>query len=696
MERLLVEIGTEEIPAGYIAPALDFFRRTLDRKLRDARISFGEIRTYGTPLRLTIEARDVADRQKVLTEEVLGPPESVGFDENGKPTVAAQKFAEKVGVNISEVQVTETPKGRYLCAEKTETAQDTIGLMARMLPEIILALPFPKTMRWADLPISFARPICWLMALFGESVIEFQLGNLSSGRTSKGHRFMAPEAIRIQRPEDYVDALSRGCVNVDIAERRQLIENEIRKVAKGLNGKVLEDSELVDIVTQLVEYPVVVSGQFEERFLELPDEVLITSMREHQKYFAVSDASGALMPNFVVVNNTRARDMAVVARGHERVLRARLEDALFFYKNDLNTPLDNLVEKLNGVLFQAQLGSMHRKTERVRSMAGYLADHVGGAADLKENVERAAWLCKSDLVSQVVVEFPRLQGIMGRIYAKHAGEHEDVATAIEEHYRPVYSGGPLPDTLTGSLLAVADKLDTLCGCFSVGLMPTGASDPYALRRQSIGVILMLYRHGLDFSLTELIRQCLKPFEEKIQDSPETVAGKVYAFLRDRISHLLVEEGFSKDTVAAVTSVSADRIPRIWQQVRALENLRREAGFEPLAVAFKRVANIIRKARQDYPDLELSTVNPDKFEAACETELLKAYQRVKKTVEGKLEKGEFDSALSTIATLREPVDAFFDGVMVMADDSALRENRLALLAQISGLFETIADFSKISV
>ncbi len=693
---LLVEIGTEEIPAGYIAPALDFFGQTLRRRLEEARIGFGDIRTYGTPMRLAVSVAGVAERQEAATSEVLGPPESVGFDADGRPTVAAVKFAEKVGVDVSRIRVADTPRGRYLCAEKTESAMDSAAILGQMLPEIVLSLPFPKTMRWADLSITFARPIRWLVALLGDAVVSFEVGNLSSGRTSRGHRFLSPEPVDIPHAEAYLEAMEAAKIAVDPEARRESIAAEVRRAAEGLGGKVLEDPELVDTVTHLVEYPVVLAGRFEDRFLELPDEVLITSMREHQKYFAVAGDGGGLLPRFIVVSNTRARDMEVVARGNERVLRARLEDALFFYKNDLQTPMDELAGKLTGVLFQAKLGTMHQKVERVRALSSDLAEMAGGDAALRADAERAASICKADLLSQVVVEFPKLQGVMGRIYARKAGESEAVCTAIEEHYRPTHSGGALPGTLTGTLLAVADKLDTLCGCFSVGLVPTGASDPYALRRQTIGMVLMLRDRNLDLSIGELIRRCLAAFETQAEEPLEAVAGKVYGFFRDRISHILVEEGYAKDTVAAVTSVSVDRIPQVWRKVEALASLREADGFEPLAVAFKRVGNIVRKARQDEPDLDLSRVDAGRFEADCERELEAAYRGVRTSVDDTLARGDFAAALATIAMLRAPVDDFFEGVMVMAEDPAIRRNRLALLAQVGGLFESIADFSKFSV
>lgn len=688
METLLLEIGTEEIPAGYIQPALDALAAELGRRLTAARIEHGAARTHGTPRRLAIVVEQVAGHQKPVVEEVMGPPERVALDAEGRFTLAAQKFAEKVGVPPDRLSIAETEKGRYLCAAVSDKGIATKRFLKQVLPEIILGLPFPKTMRWSDLNIAFARPIQSVLALLGKSVISFSLGErIKSGRAAWGHRFMYHKRVPIETADSYKERLRQAQVVVDIEKRRQMVVQEITAAAAAMGGKIHPDEGLVDTVTQLVEMPVASGGRFNEAFLELPREILITSMREHQKYFAVVDETGQLMPCFVAVNNTRSRDMALVAKGHERVLRARLADARFFYRSDLNQKMEVWNERLKGVLFQAQLGTMHAKSRRVAQVVGQLADLAAPA--LKPSAVRAAQLCKTDLVSQVVFEFPNLQGIMGRTYAAAAGEHPDVAAAIEEHYRPTYSGGPLPETSSGALLAVADKLDTICGCFSVGLIPTGASDPYALRRQSIGIIQIMLAHRLTVSLREAIGISLTHFTPA---DAQATAEAVLSFIQQRIAHLLAEEGFAKDVIAAVINVSTDNIPHVWQRVAALQKLRGAPDFEPLAIAFKRVVNILRKNSEAFPDAPV----PSRFADSSERLLYEAYLSAKERVDQHVKAGRLEQALRIIAELREPVDRFFEDVMVMAEDDALRRNRLALLNAIASLFGDIADFSKISV
>jgi glycyl-tRNA synthetase beta chain len=695
MNNLLLEIGSEEIPAGYIKPALNALSTTLHRRLTDARIAHGSIKIYGTPRRLAVCVEKVAPKQKAMQSEVVGPPASIGFDEYGKPTMAAKKFAEKVGVSVNRLKVKETPKGTYLSAEKTERGLATSKFLKEILPEIILSIPFPKKMRWADLDIEFARPIHSIIALLGKTVIKFQLGNLKSGRYTYGHSFMAPRKIKLEVADDYVDVLRSASVLVDLEERKTMLERDIASVAEKLGGSILPDAELVDIVNNLVEYPIPVAGKFDVEFLEVPGEVLINAMREHQKYFAVVDRNNKLMPCFIAVNNTATKDMEMVAKGHERVLRARLADAQFFYNGDLDISNDERVEKLKGVLFQAELGTMYEKVERVGHIAELIASMVDygpqlGATntDLKAQVSRAARLCKSDLVSQIVGEFPKLQGIMGRVYANVSGEFTTVASAIEEHYRPVYSGAPLPETTAGAILSISDKIDSICGCYSVDLIPTGASDPYALRRQGIGIIQIMLDQGFTFALLDLIEESLKLFRPR---NLKEVKDQVHTFLKNRMTGLLTEDGFSKDTIAAVLNVSCDNIPETWSKVGALEKLKAKPDFMPLAEAFKRVVNIIKKS----DDFQAGEVNSELFEHKSESALLDAYESVKRRVEEDLEKGFFDQALVRIATLRDAVDDFFEGVMVMAEDMDVRRNRLSLLGHITTLFGKIADFSKIS-
>ncbi len=702
MDTLLLEIGTEEIPAGYIDPALTSLATSLQKMMTEARIEHGPAKVFGSPRRLVVRVENVAAKQLPLKTELTGPPAKVGFDEFGKPTMAAKKFAEKAGVKIDKLGVKETKKGAYLCAVRQERGQATRALLKEILPKAILEVPFPKTMRWADLDITFARPIHSCLALLGSSVIQFKLGNISAGRTSHGHYFMQPGKIKIDSADDYLKRLKAAQVIVDLAERRKAVEREITAAAKKVGGSILPDEELVDIVNNLVEYPVAVAGEFDKEFLELPDEVLITAMREHQKYFAVVNRSRRLLPYFVAVNNTKARDMKLVATGHERVLRARLADAQFFYQGDLEVGNDERVEKLKGVLFQAKLGTMYEKVQRVAKIGKFIAKAVDIGLDsekqgkeLKTQVARAAKLCKSDLVSQVVGEFPKLQGVMGRVYAAIAGELATVSAAIEEHYRPTYSGGPLPETITGSVLSIADKIDSICGCFSAGLTPTGASDPYALRRQGIGIIQIMNDKGFSFSLRKLIKKSLSHFEIKDSDELKTLTQKVYSFLQNRIIQLLADQGYAKDTIAAVVDVSIDHVPDLWSRLDALESLKAKPDFEPLAVAFKRVVNILKKSGKLKEQARPGPVKENLFEHKSESALFAAYQNVEKKVSEAVDKGLFEKALQDIATLRSPVDAFFDGVMVMAENQNVRRNRMALLEHIAMLFGKFADFSKLS-
>lgn len=695
MSNLLLEIGTEEIPAGYITPALNALSSSLLQKLTDARIDHGSAEVYATPRRLAVKVENVADRQKSVQSEIIGPPAKVGFDDQGNPTTAALKFAEKVGVPVKKLVAKDTSRGAYLAAVVRQRGVASRTLLKDILPQVILSIPFPKKMRWADLDIEFARPIHTILALLGNQVVRFQLGNIKSNRYTNGHSFMSPVKIKLEASDDYLDTLGTARVMADMQQRRSKLELDIATVARKLNGRLLPDDELVDIVNNLVEYPVAVAGNFDKEFLEVPDEVLINSMREHQKYFAVVDQENKLMPCFIAVNNTMARDMAVVAKGHERVLRARLADAQFFYQGDLKISNDERVTMLKKVLFQADLGTVYEKIERVARIGEFITAAVehGPApasqpAELKQQVVRAAMLSKSDLVSQVVGEFPKLQGIMGRVYATVAGESPAVACAIEEHYRPVYSGAPLPETLVGAILSIADKIDSICGCFSVGLVPTGASDPYALRRQGIGILQIMKDQEFLFSLSGLIAESLKQFKPKNLPS---IQEQVYTFLRNRMTNLLIDDGFSKDTVAAVLSVAADSIPDTWRKTEALEQLKAKPDFEPLAVAFKRVVNIIKKAE------DITTNEPDRklFQHESEAALLNAYEQVKTRVEDDLANGLYDQALVKIASLRDPVDAFFEAVMVMADDIKVRHNRLALLDMIAKLFGQFADFSKLT-
>lgn len=689
METLLIEIGSEEIPAGYIVPALKAFKKNLLSKMAKERIEAGKCEYFGTPRRLALMIQDVATEQKSEISTIYGPTESVGFDKNGKPTKAAYGFASKAGITVEEITITEQKKGRYLTATVEAKTLSAAEILEKILPEEILSIPFPKVMKWGSMSHLFARPIISLTGLLGKKVLNFKIGDIESSSFVFGHQFMFPEKYIIESAEQYISILESKGVIPDIEKRKNLLLKSITKVAKDYDSLVVEDEELLDIVTNVVEYPYPVLGRFDENFLQVPDEVLITAMREHQKYFALRDEKNNLKPYFIAVNNTRVKDMNIVANGHERVLRARLSDAKFFWEQDLKSSMDDFAQKLKKVTFQADLGSVYEKTERVTKLCEYLATKVDsdGKQKLKENVKRASMICKADLVTQVVIEFTKLQGVMGRIYAAKKGENKDVSDAVEQHYRPVYSGGKLPENDTARILAISDKIDSICGCFSIGLIPTGGTDPYALRRQGIGILQIMLDRGFTFSLKELIENAVKAFVKDESKSIE-VSESVIKFFEVRMINMLADNGFSMEAVNSAVAVSFDNVPDTLLRVKAIEALKKQPDFEPLSIAFKRVENILKKSGQD----KTLKVDTSLFQDKAEKELYKSVESFRKDINSLAKKGDYDGALKKIALLRPFVDDFFDNVMVMVDDEKLKQNRIALLSEISVLFGNIADFS----
>ena len=691
-ETLLFEIGTEELPAGYINPALDTLTATLTANLAAARIPHGRVTTFGTPRRLAVIIRDVSSRQEDISETLTGPPVRVAIDENGHFTVPAHKFAEKTGVPVTSLKTAKTDKGEYLVADRLEKGRETTMVLKAILPQLLSAMTFPKNMKWGEQKELFARPVHSLLALLGKKIVRFSWAGITSNKFTAGHPFMSPQRIRIDHPDLYPDALEKAKVIADIQTRREMVADGIRHISADLGGQVLPDEELIDMVTNMVEFPVAAAGRFAEKYLALPDEVLITAMRSHQKYFAVTGNGNRLLSHFIVINNNLASDMSQVTKGHERVLRARLEDAMFFYENDVKIPLDNRIDGLQRVLYQARLGSLYDKTERLMTLALNLI-HLLKVDDtaLKADLSRAAQLCKADLVTQMVIEFPKLQGTMGRIYAQVNGENKAVSLAIEEHYQPAYSGAALPESFCGALLAVIDKIDSICGCFAIGLVPSGASDPYALRRQGIGIIQILLDKNLNLSLKELITKALLPYADLGETKPEETAAAVTGFFQGRMAQLLIDEGIPKDVVYAVLNASADNVPDAWNRARALAAMKSSPDFEPLAVAFKRVANIIKKTDTG----SIKGVDEGLFQHPSENRLYNACRDTAGKVAEAVGQGRYDQALVEIAAMRPAVDAFFDDVLVMDEDADLRTNRLSLLSGISQLFSGFADFSAIA-
>ncbi len=685
--ELLLEIGTEEIPAAFLPDALAALKALAEKTFQDQRIGFKEIKTLGTPRRLALLAEGVSVAQEELVVTKLGPAQSIAFDKDGNPTKAAIGFAKGQGIDVAAMTTVRTDKGAYICAQRKEKSEQTAALLPRILPDIMLSIPFRKSMRWHDLDLRFARPIHWILALFGGEIVSFTMGNIQSGAITYGHRFMAPHPLKVTGIASYLERLSGAFVLADPQTRRETIITEIRSIAASVNGIPDEDARLLEEVSNLIEYCAPVLCRFEDEFLKLPPELLVTTMKKHQKYFPVLDRQGCPLPFFIAINNTKPKDPQVVARGHERVLRARLSDARFFYTEDQKKSLDTMTERLKGVVFQAKLGTSYEKVKRFQELALFLTGTFLNPA-LLPKVERAAYLCKADLVSEMVGEFPELQGIMGREYARIAGEDAEVASALYEHYLPRFAEDSLPSSDVGAMVGISDKLDTIAGCFGVGLIPTGTADPYALRRQCLGIINIILAKQYAISLAGAVRKSISLLQEKLTRPAEEVLSDVLTFFAIRFDNLLTSQGCLPDAVDAVVSQGIDDVVDMKKRIEALQQVRQEPDFEPLVIAFKRVMNIRAGAVS-------ATVNPSLFEDQAESALHQKYLTLCEQVQALMIRKDYLSALKLIATLRIEVDAFFDRVMVMTDKEALRTNRLALLHEVSSLFVSFADFTKLS-
>ena len=683
--ELLLEIGTEEIPAVFIPKALNDMSSLIRKALTDERIPYGQVQTFGTPRRLCLAVADVAERQEDQVIEKLGPAKRVSFDAEGNPTKAALGFARGQGVDISEVGTLETDKGEYLCISKHITGKDTASLLPEMLSRLVSALSFKKSMRWGNLDFRFARPIHWIVALYGGTVVPFRIENIESGNLSRGHRFMSPEPFPVSNLQEYLAATRDHFVIVDPEERKGIILAEARKAAAAVSGRALENDDLLETVTYLVEYPTVVCGSFERNYLNLPREVLITSMMSHQKYFPVVDSEDRLLPYFITINNTLARDPAVVMRGNEKVIRARLSDAQFFFEEDQKTSLENRVEGLKEVVFHTLLGTSYEKVQRFRKLAAYIAEALDPS--LKERVDRAALLAKADLDTQMVGEFSELQGIMGREYALLAGEDPTVAKAIYEHYLPLTAGGDLPQTHEGAIVSMADKMDTIVGFFGVKLVPTGTADPYALRRQSLGIINIILEKQYPLLLEHLVDSSLAILADRLKRPAEETRRDVLDFFRGRLENMLISQGHPHDVVSAVLAAGFSDLVQVTNKIAAMETFKTHPAYEPLAIAFKRAGNILK-------DFGNGRIDPSLFSLEEETLLHSTFLETRDKVDKALAQNDYPSALVELATLRQPIDRFFGSVMVMVEEENIRFNRLSLLEALFSIFRRIADFSKI--
>ena len=685
--ELLFEIGTEEIPAGYIAPALEYLAATVGKRLSELGLGYDTVQTVGTPRRLTLAVNQLQAKQEDRRQEHVGPAKKAGFDDQGNPTKAAMGFARSKGLEVSDLQVIMTDKGEYLMAVEEVQGKETSALLPELLSGLIKDLPFPKSMRWAESELTFARPLQWLLALYDGNVVEFEVEGVQAGNQTCGHRFMAPEFFPVQDFADYEEGLEKHHVVVDPARRREMVLETVKQAVGNQtiheDGQSFLDEPLVDTVTNLVEIPFGVCGSFDEKFLELPAEALITSMREHQKYFPVVDGKGALLPLFVAVNNTDVADRKMAANGHERVLRARLEDGLFFYNEDKKQRLSDRMDKLSGIIFQKKLGTMEAKSLRVAELAGKLAEQL--VPEHTEDAIQAARLAKADLLTEMVGEFPSLQGLIGGEYARLDGENESVAIAIREHYMPVRAGSALPETLVGAVVGIADRLDTLVGCFAIGERPTGNKDSFGLRRQAIGLISIIRGLNLSLSLAEMVGLTLKGYEGVVEPEPG-IATQVMDFIRLRFENEQQASGYDQGVVEAATAVEFDDLSDCLARIESLNDMRASEDFSVLAGSFKRIRNIIKDNSET--DVGTSLLTED-----AEKKLFATFTTVSEQVAPLLANRDYSAALAVMLTMKEPVDRFFDEVMVMAEDEAVRANRLNLLTALAALVRQVGDISR---
>jgi glycyl-tRNA synthetase beta chain len=697
--ELLLEIGCEEIPAGMIAKAAGELQVLLEKYLATESLLGGStVESFGAPRRLVAAVPGILLKQQDSSNEITGPPKSVAFDNVGKPTKAAESFASKQGVPLDKLYLVTTPRGEYLAARHSIPGRTAAALLSDILPRVIQEISWPRTMHWAgaDGP-RFIRPIRWIVALLGGKPIRFSFAGLAAGNHSSGHRFLGAAIIPVRGLRDYERKLRANFVLVRPEERRRKIEREIADWMKRTNLRLHEDAGLLEEVTYLNEFPSVILGNFDASFLDLPGEILITVMRGHQKYFAVEKKSGELAPHFLAVIN-HGRDVGgLIAAGHERVLKARFADARFFWESDQKCRLADYLPKLASVTYESRLGSYKDKVERMRAIARFLADHWFNSGLPQAHVadaDRAAELAKCDLATEMVRELTELQGIVGGLYARAQGESEDVAWAVYDHYRPVGTDDPIPRNLTGCAVALADKLDSITGCFAAGLIPSGSSDPFALRRAALGIVKIILERHLPLSLSSSVGAAAKNLRTcppKLPVTPD-IEKEVIEFVLERARYFLRERsGFAYDEVNAVFKAGADDLVDAVRRLEALKAIRKTKNFAPLAISFKRIRKILEKATA--AGGERRKPNPELFAEEAERELYGAVREAAAKTEAEKRAGRYREALAVIGNLRPSIDRFFDEVLVMDENPAVRENRLGLLNELLREFSTIADFSE---
>ncbi len=691
MAELLLEVGTEELPAPELPRLAKNLHKLAAKALRENLLEFERLKVLYTPRRLVLHVLGLPERQADREEEVLGPAVKVGVAPDGSYTQAAQGFARSQGVVVEELRTKTTAKGEYLYVRKLIPGRPTAEVLAEALPELIRNLPLPETMRWDSSGLRFIRPIRWLLCLLDKEVIDFQLGSLQTGNRTRLHRFHQPREVAVKSPEEYFAALRSDLVILDPEERQRAIAQGLEATAAEVGGRPLLDQEFLEFLTAFVEHPAPVRGEFEERFLRLPQEIIFTTMREEGHFVPVVDNSGKALPYFIGLRDgpNDPEELAGIRRGYERILRAKLTDSEYFFKLDRQQPLADYVPQLREVIYQEKLGTIWDKVERIRALAAEIASRLG--FEHRKEIDRAAYLCKADLVTQMVQEFPSLEGIIGGIYAALDGEPELVAQGIKEHYLPRSRGDALPETEPGIAVSLADKLDTVIGSLLLGEVPTGSRDPFGLRRKANGVIRIALGRELDLDFYRLIRDSegLYDFLGEGKVNPITA---VIDFFNDRLYQILLQEhDFDYDILDATTSVGEGNFWLVLKKSQALSAIRGGEEFTALALAFARARNILAKA-QDVPE----GFDPELFEEEAEHELWQAYRRAQERIAELERERRYDAVLQELLRLKGPIDRYFDEVLVMAESAEVRANRLGFLKSLVELFLRIGDLSKLVV
>lgn len=677
---LLLEIGCEELPASYVSPALSQLQEIGERLLKEERLIHGKSSVYGTPRRLTLYIKDLQESQKDLEEEVKGPPARAAFH-NGQPTGAARGFAKAHGVEVGSLFVRETEKGEFLYLIKKHQGLRTLDLLPNLLPKMIRGISFPRTMRWGPEDITFARPIRWILSLYGEEVVDFTFAGVKGEQKTFGLRFFYPQPVVIKRPHDYIESLKRVGVIVHHGERREMIERQLQEIAAEYHTKSSFDDGLIEENTFLVEYPTAFVGQFDPNYLELPREVLKNAMQEHQRYFPLETGRGELRPYFIGIRNGGKEALPGIIQGNEQVLEARLSDARFFFHEDQRKTLEERVEELKKVLFHEELGTLHHKLERMSYLATDLSRELELSKEREERIKRAVRLSKVDLTTEMVNEFPKLQGIIGGEYAILMGEDREVAKAIGEHYYPRFRDDILPETEAGSVLSLVDKLDSIVAFFSIGLSPKSSQDPFALRRQGQGMIRIIVEQDLDFSLQEFVRTNLKLLQgqghiEGVLDARES---DILSFFEKRLERYLLDKDFDYDLTASLLKTRTDSISRTYKKAKALQEFRHQGHLTPLVMALIRAHHLSSK-REDVKQVKEELLAED-----AELKLYEVYCELASSLEEAMNSLDYRGGLLMMKDIILPIERFFDEVLVMVEDEELRENRLLLLKNIAHLY-----------